>query len=56
MEQFLRDLRIIRAGTQILQILYFLKTVLTVGIIVFSVLEACGMLSERKNAAGKLTA
>lgn len=55
MEQFLRDLRLVRAGTQILQILCFLKTVLTVGIIVFSVLETCGMLSERKNAAGKLT-
>lgn len=56
MEQFLRDLRIVRVGTQILHVLCFLKTVLTVGIIVFSVLEACGILSERKNAAGELTA
>ncbi len=56
MEQFLRDLRIVRAGTRILQILCLLKTTLTVGIIVFSVLEACGALSERKSAVEKLSA
>lgn len=39
MNVFFRDMRILQTGTRLLRILYFAKTALTVGIIVFTALE-----------------
>lgn len=50
MDVLFRDMRIVRIGAQLLKVLYILKTALTVGIIVFSVLEAYTALRSKSKA------
>lgn len=50
MDVLFRDMRILKAGTQMIKVLYILKTALTVGIIVFSALETYTALRGKSNA------
>lgn len=50
MDVLFRDMRIISIGTRLIKGLYLLKTALTVGIIVFSALELCTAVREKKEA------
>lgn len=50
MDVLFRDMRIISIGAKLIKGLYLLKTVLTVGIIVFSALELCTAVREKKEA------
>lgn len=50
MDILFRDMRILGTGVKIIKVLYLLKTALTVGIIVFSALEMCTAVREKKNA------
>ena len=48
MDILFRDMRILRAGTKLLKILYLLRTTLSIGIVVFSALEIGAAIRERK--------
>lgn len=48
MDTLFRDMRILRAGTKLLKILYLLRTTLSIGIFVFSALEIGAAIRERK--------